>query len=77
MIYMNQEAVEDTLRKIGGTARGSVVAFEYFTTEPLESERCIGPTGERRRALASRSSSGSTGRCQRASACLSCFDLAD
>jgi methyltransferase (TIGR00027 family) len=38
MIYLNREAVETTLRKIAGTARGSVVAFDYFTTEPLESQ---------------------------------------
>ena len=28
---------EDTLRKIAGTAKGSVVAFDYFTTEATES----------------------------------------
>jgi methyltransferase (TIGR00027 family) len=38
MIYLDREAVEATLRKIAGTARGSVVAFDYFTTEPLESQ---------------------------------------
>jgi methyltransferase (TIGR00027 family) len=37
-IYLDREAVEATLRKIAGTARGSVVAFDYFTTEPLESQ---------------------------------------
>jgi len=36
-MYLDREAVEDTLRKIASTARGSVVAFDYFTTEPLES----------------------------------------
>jgi methyltransferase (TIGR00027 family) len=37
-LYLNREAVEDTFRKIARTARGSVVAFDYFTTEPLESQ---------------------------------------
>ena len=38
MMYLDREAVEGTLRKIAGTARGSVVAFDYFTTEILESQ---------------------------------------
>ena len=38
MPYLDRQAVEDTLRKIAGTARGSVVAFDYMTTEPLESK---------------------------------------
>ena len=38
ILYLDREAVEDTLRKIAGTARGSVVAFDYFTTEVLESQ---------------------------------------
>jgi len=37
IIYLDREAVEATLRKIAGTAKGSVVAFDYFTTEPLTS----------------------------------------
>jgi methyltransferase (TIGR00027 family) len=37
MIYLDRAAVEDTLRKIAGTAPGSVVAFDYFTTESLVS----------------------------------------
>jgi methyltransferase (TIGR00027 family) len=37
MIYLEKEAVEATLRTIAGTAKGSVVAFDYFTTEPLVS----------------------------------------
>lgn len=37
ILYLDREAVEDTFRKIASTAKGSVVAFEYFTTEPLES----------------------------------------
>ena len=38
IVYLDREAVEDTLRKIASTAKGSVVAFDYFTTEPLESQ---------------------------------------
>lgn len=34
--YLDRKAVEDTLRKIAA-AKGSVVAFDYFTTVPLES----------------------------------------
>jgi methyltransferase (TIGR00027 family) len=37
-MYLDRAAVEDTLRKIASAARGSVVAFDYFTTEVLESE---------------------------------------
>jgi methyltransferase (TIGR00027 family) len=36
--YLDRTAVEDTLRKIAGTARGSIVAFDYFTIEVLESQ---------------------------------------
>jgi O-methyltransferase involved in polyketide biosynthesis len=36
-MYLDREAVEDTLRKIASCASGSVVAFDYFTTEPLQS----------------------------------------
>src|SRR5262249_3553468 len=35
--YLERAAVEDTLRKIAGVAGGSVIAFDYFTTEVLES----------------------------------------
>jgi methyltransferase (TIGR00027 family) len=38
IIYLNREAVASTLRKIASTARGSLVAFDYFTTEVLESK---------------------------------------
>lgn len=38
VMYLNREAVEDTLRKIGSCASGSVVAFDYFTTEVLSSQ---------------------------------------
>jgi methyltransferase (TIGR00027 family) len=37
MVYLDREAVEDTLRKIASTAKGSIVAFDYFTTVPVES----------------------------------------
>jgi methyltransferase (TIGR00027 family) len=37
MIYLDQEAVEDTLRKVASVAKGSVVALDYFTTEALTS----------------------------------------
>jgi methyltransferase (TIGR00027 family) len=36
--YLDREAVEDTLRKIASLAKGSIVAFDYFTTEVLESK---------------------------------------
>lgn len=36
-IYLERAAVEAALRTIAGTAGGSVVAFDYFTTEALES----------------------------------------
>ena len=35
--YLDQEAVEDTFRKVASTASGSVIAFDYFTSEILES----------------------------------------
>jgi methyltransferase (TIGR00027 family) len=34
--YLNRAAVESTLRRIAGTASGSVVAFDYFSTAQLE-----------------------------------------
>ena len=36
-MYLDRAAVEDTLRKIASMAHGSVVTFDYFTTEALES----------------------------------------
>ena len=36
--YVNWAAIEDTLRKIAGTAKGRLVAFDYVTTEVLESQ---------------------------------------
>jgi methyltransferase (TIGR00027 family) len=38
IVYLDKQAVGTTLRKIASTAKGSVVAFAYFTTEPLESQ---------------------------------------
>jgi methyltransferase (TIGR00027 family) len=35
--YLDKAAVEATLRKIAGGARGSVLAFDYFTSDVLES----------------------------------------
>jgi len=35
--YLDREAVEETLRKIASIARGSIVAFDYFTTQVLVS----------------------------------------
>ncbi len=38
IMYLERAAVEDTLRKIAGLAKGSVLAFDYFTDEPLLSK---------------------------------------
>lgn len=38
IMYLEREAAESTLCKIASTARGSVVAFDYFTTDVLESQ---------------------------------------
>lgn len=35
-MYLDREAVEGTLRKIAGTAPGSVVAFDYLSAELIE-----------------------------------------
>ncbi len=35
MVYLDRGAVEETLRKIASTAKGSIIAFDYFTVEPL------------------------------------------
>ena len=37
-MYLDREAVESTLRKIAGTASGSVVAFDYFNADLIESK---------------------------------------
>lgn len=36
--YIDREAVKSTLRAAATTASGSVIAFDYFTTEPLTSK---------------------------------------
>jgi methyltransferase (TIGR00027 family) len=38
IMYLDRAAVESTLRKIASTAKGSVVAFDYFTSEILDSQ---------------------------------------
>ena len=48
MIYLDAEAVEATLRKIASTARGSIVAFDYITTEPLASGALVLAFGQSR-----------------------------
>jgi methyltransferase (TIGR00027 family) len=37
IMYLDRPAVESTLRKIAGTAKGTVLVFDYFTVEPLRS----------------------------------------
>ena len=37
MMYLHKQAVEDTMRKVASTGKGSIIAFDYLTTEPLES----------------------------------------
>jgi len=39
--YLERAAVEAALHKIAGTARGSLVAFDFFTTEMLESQALV------------------------------------
>jgi methyltransferase (TIGR00027 family) len=36
-MYLDREAIEDTLCKVAGCAKGSLLAFDYFTTETLQS----------------------------------------
>lgn len=38
IMYLDEDAVESTLRRIAGLAKGTAVAFDYFTTEALESK---------------------------------------
>jgi len=38
IMYLEREAAEASLRKIASTAKGSLVAFDYFTTDVLESQ---------------------------------------
>ncbi len=37
-MYLDRPGVEATLRKIAGTAKGSIVAFDYYTDEALLSQ---------------------------------------
>ncbi len=37
-MYLDRDAVEGTLRRIAGTTRGSVVAFDYFHADLIESQ---------------------------------------
>jgi methyltransferase (TIGR00027 family) len=37
IIYLDHEAVEDTLRKVADCAKGTLLAFDYYTTVSLES----------------------------------------
>ncbi len=39
MMYLDRAAAEATLRALATLAPGSIVAFDYITTEPLESRR--------------------------------------
>ena len=39
--YLDRVAVEDSLRKIASTAQGSLVAFDYFTSEVLKSKALL------------------------------------
>jgi methyltransferase (TIGR00027 family) len=36
-MYLDRNAIEDTLRKVASCATGSLLAFDYFTTEALDS----------------------------------------
>jgi methyltransferase (TIGR00027 family) len=38
MMYLDQQAVESTFRKIASTATGSIVAFDYLSNEFMESQ---------------------------------------
>ena len=47
---LDRVAVEENLRKVACTARGSQVAFDYYTTGPFDSQAffwCIARTGTR------------------------------
>jgi methyltransferase (TIGR00027 family) len=37
LIYLDRDAVEDTLRKVASCAKGTLLAFDYYTTVSLES----------------------------------------
>jgi methyltransferase (TIGR00027 family) len=36
-LYLERKAVEDVLRRMAGSAKGSLIAFDYFTDVPLHS----------------------------------------
>lgn len=36
-MYLDRKTIEDTLSKVAGCAKGTLLAFDYFTTETLES----------------------------------------
>jgi methyltransferase (TIGR00027 family) len=38
IIYLDPQAVEDTLRKVAGCAKGTLLAFDYYTSVSLESD---------------------------------------
>jgi len=38
IIYLDREAVEDTLRKVASCAKGTLLAFDYYTSVSLESD---------------------------------------
>ena len=40
-MYLDREAVENTLRKVAGTVPGSAVAFDYFSREQLGDQSAI------------------------------------
>lgn len=39
VMYLDRQAVDELMRKIARTAKGSVLAFDYLTTEPLTSHK--------------------------------------
>jgi methyltransferase (TIGR00027 family) len=39
--YLERSAIEDTLHKIASTAQGSLLAFDYFTKEVIESKALV------------------------------------
>ena len=57
IMYLDRDAVDATLRKIASCASGTVVAFDYFTTAPLDSG--LRQARRRSRSVAHAKSSGS------------------
>jgi methyltransferase (TIGR00027 family) len=37
IIYLDRDAVEDTMRKVASCAKGTLLAFDYYTTVSLDS----------------------------------------